>query len=334
METPLTAPEKKISAAKFLDFGLKYGVYSIFVLIIIIFSLSNERFLTASNFLMLLQQASPRGIAVIGVTYVLIVAGIDISIGRNMYLCSVMVAIAMERMVPLGMFDSALGFVLVYLIAVGIGTTIGLTNGVLVSRFGIVPFITTLAVGNIARGVGLIASHSRVYFVERLSVVSNGNIRGVPYVLIIFAVFLIIFDYILRRTPYGRQIMAIGNDAVAAQKAGINVKRNILIAYIICGTLAGLGGVLSAGQVGNVAVYFAEGNEFEVISAAVLGGTSLFGGKGNVFPGAIIGILLIYTIMNGMAMMNASPYAYTIFRGAIIFIAVMVDSVRYKGELR
>ncbi|MCL2684450.1 MAG: ABC transporter permease, partial [Synergistaceae bacterium] len=130
------------------------------------------------------------------------------------------------------------------------------------------------------------------------------------------------------------QIMAIGNDAVAAQKAGINVKRNVLAAYFICGALSGLGGVLSAGQVGNVAVYFAEGNEFEVISAAVLGGTSLFGGKGNVFPGAIIGILLIYTIMNGMAMMNASPYAYTIFRGAIIFIAVMVDSVRYKGELR
>lgn len=324
----------KFNSVRFLDYTLRYGVYTIFILMVVIFSFSNERFLTVNNFVMLLQQAAPRGIAVIGITFVLIVAGIDISIGRNMYLSAIFVAIAMERMASAGLFNSVAGYVLVYLIAILVGTAIGALNGIMVAKFNIVPFITTLAVGSIARGIGLIASNSKVYYVDKLSFLSNGNIAGVPYVLIIFIVLLAIFDYVLRRTPYGRQIMAIGNDATAAKKAGINVQRNVLIAYVICGAMAGLGGVLSAGQVGNVAVYFAEGNEFEVISAAVLGGTSLFGGKGSVFPGAVIGILLIYTIMNGMAMMNASPYAYTIFRGAIIFIAVMVDSVRYKGELR
>jgi ribose/xylose/arabinose/galactoside ABC-type transport system permease subunit len=98
--------------------------------------------------------------------------------------------------------------------------------------------------------------------------------------------------------------------------------------------MAGLAGVLTAGQVGNVAVYFMEGSEFLVISAAVLGGTSLFGGKGSVIPGAIIGIILVTTIVNGMTMVSASPYAYKIVRGAIIFLAVMVDSINYKGELR
>lgn len=329
-----TAATDKYGSFKALDFILKYGVYTIFILMVILFSLSSPRFLTINNIVMLLQQAAPRGIAVIGITFVLVVAGIDISIGRNMYLSAILVAIAMEKMAPAGMFDSAAGYIIVYLMAIVIGILIGALNGIMVARFNIVPFITTLAVGSIIRGIGLIASNSKVYYVEKLSLISNGNVLGIPYVLIVFIVLLVIFDYILRRTPYGRQIMAIGNDSTAAKKAGINVKRNILTAYIICGALAGLGGVLSAGQVGNVAVYFAEGNEFEVISAAVLGGTSLFGGKGSVFPGSVIGILLIYTIMNGMAMMNASPYAYTIFRGAIIFIAVMVDSVRYKGELR
>ena len=325
---------RKFNSAKILDYALKYGVYTIFALMVIIFSFSNERFLTVNNFIMLLQQAAPRGIAVIGITFVLIVAGIDISIGRNMYLCAILVALAMEKMAAAAMFDSPVGYILLYVIAIAVGAAVGVLNGVMVAKFNIVPFITTLAVGSIIRGIGLILSNSRVIFVDKLSLLSNGNVMGIPYVLIIFVILLVIFDYIIRKTPYGRQLMAIGNDAAAAKKAGINVERNILTAYVICGALAGLGGVLSAGQVGNVAVYFAEGNEFEVISAAVLGGTSLFGGKGSVFPGAVIGIMLIYTIMNGMAMMNASPYAYTIFRGAIIFVAVMVDSVRYKGELR
>ena len=334
MPTGMIEAIKNFKTARWLSYLIKYGVYTIFVLMVIFFSFTNKNFLTIHNFMLLLQQAAPRGIAVIGVTFVLIVAGIDISIGRNMYLSAIFVAIAMEAMAPAGMFNSALGYVIVFLIAILTGTAIGVLNGTMVARFKIVPFITTLAVGSIARGIGLIVSNSKVYYVEKLGPISNGNIGGIPYVLIIFVVLLLVFDYILRRTPYGRQIMAIGNDTAAAKKAGINVNKDIMIAYVICGALAGLGGVFSAGQVANVAVYFAEGNEFEVISAAVLGGTSLFGGKGNVFPGAVIGILLIYTIMNGMAMMNASPYVYTIFRGIIIFIAVMVDSFSYKGELR
>jgi ribose transport system permease protein len=186
----------------------------------------------------------------------------------------------------------------------------------------------------IARGVGLIASNSKVYYVEKLSRISNGGVGGIPYVVFILVVLAIIFDYVLRRTPFGRRIMAIGNDPVAALKVGINVRGNVFLAYTICGTLAGLAGALSAGQVGNVAVFFADGNEFLVISAAVLGGTSLFGGKGSVLPGALIGIVLVTTIVNGMTMMNASPYLYKIVRGGIIFVAVMVDSLNYKGELR
>ena len=128
--------------------------------------------------------------------------------------------------------------------------------------------------------------------------------------------------------------MAIGNSPESAKKAGIKVERNTVISFMICGGLGALGGILSAGQIGSVPLSFGEGNEFIIISAAVLGGTSLFGGKGNIIPGAVIGIVLITTIMNGLSMVNASPYIYTIVRAFIIFLAVMVDSIEHKGELR
>ena len=294
----------------------------------------NPRFLSARNGLMILQQAAPLGIAVIGMTFVLIIAGIDISLGQNMYLSAIMVALTMEAMKPSGFLGSFWSYVVIFAVALLTGAAVGALNGLMISRFKIVPFITTLASMGIARGIGLIASNSQVYYVEKLSPISNGNLYGIPYVVIILIVLVLAFDFVIRRTAYGRQLMAIGNDSTAAQKIGINVRRNVFFAYLICGVLGGLSGVLLAGQVANVAVYFADGNEFLVISAAVLGGTSLFGGKGSVFPGALIGVILVAMIMNGMTMINASPYAYKIVRGAIIFIAVMVDSINYKGELR
>ncbi|MCE1254997.1 MAG: ABC transporter permease [Anaerolineae bacterium] len=323
-----------LNVRKYLPYLYQYGIYIVFMVMVVVFSFTNKHFLSIENALIILQQAAPMGIAVVGMTFVLILAGIDISVGQIMYLSAILVAIAMEAMKPSGFLGTPGSYAIIFAIAILTGLTIGTINGLVISRFKIVPFIATLATMGIARGIGLIASNSRVFFVEKLSPVSNGNINGFPVVVIILLVLAIVFDYVLRRTPYGRQLMAIGNDSAAAQKIGINVRRNVLIAYAICGTMAGIAGVLSAGQVANVAVYFADGNEFLVISAAVLGGTSLFGGKGSVFPGALIGIILVTTIVNGMTMMNASPYAYKIVRGAIIFLAVMVDSINFKGELR
>ncbi len=331
-ELSLTASRRNLK--RYLPYLYQYGVYLIFLVLIIFFSLMNPRFLSARNGLMILQQAAPLGIAVIGMTFVLIIAGIDISLGQNMYVSAIMVALTMEAMKPSGFLGSFWSYVIIFAVALLTGAAVGALNGLMISRFKIVPFITTLASMGIARGIGLIASNSQVYYVEKLSPISNGNIYGIPYVVIILLVLVLVFDYVLRRTSYGRQLMAIGNDSTAAQKIGINVRRNVFFAYLVCGVLGGLSGILLAGQVANVAVYFADGNEFLVISAAVLGGTSLFGGKGSVFPGALVGVILVAMIMNGMTMINASPYAYKIVRGAIIFIAVMVDSINYKGELR
>jgi len=331
MESAAAVP--KFSTKRLAPF-LQYGVYIIFILLIIFFGTMNHRFATLNNALLLLQQASPIGIAVIGITFVLVIAGLDLSVAQNMYLSAVLIAIAMDAMRKAGTLGTPWSFVIIFGIALGVGAAIGMANGVLVARFGIVPFLATLATQGIARGIALMASHSKVYFVPELGPISNGRWLGFPVVTMILFALIFIFDYVLRRTAYGRHLMAIGNDSASAQKIGINVQRNKFFAYLICGVLAGLAGLLAAGQGGAIAVYFHQGDEFLIISSAVLGGISLFGGKGTVFPGALIGIILVGTIVNGMTMLNASPYAYTIVRGAVIFLAVMVDSINYKGELR
>ena len=319
-----------------LSWMTRCGIYVVLVLLVIVFSQANDRFLTVENLFLILQQASPLGIAVVGMVFVLLVVGIDISVGRSMFFISTIVGFLIGKwgIIPEAYFSDMRGPCLVIGIVLTLGGAVGYLNGLLVTRFCILPFIVTLATGSILRGFGLKISGSASINVSALGELSNGRIGLIPNVLIFFILILIVFDFVLRRTTYGRHLMAIGNSATNAERAGINVDRNIIIAYMICGALGALGGILSAGQIGSVAAGFGEGNEFIVISAAVLGGTSLFGGKGNIIPGAIIGIILITTIMNGLAMMNASPFVYTIVRGVIIFVAIALDSVQRKGELR
>jgi ribose transport system permease protein len=330
------ATETQKPSAGTLIWLTRYGIYLVFVLLVVAFSFANPRFCTLENLLLILQQASPLGIAVVGMVFVLLVVGIDISVGRSMFFISTLIGfmVTTTGVIPEAWFGDARGPCLVLGLVVLMGCAVGCINGMLVTRFAILPFIVTLATGSILRGLGLKISGSASINVSVLGGLSNGRVWHLPNVLIIFVIVLILFDYVLRHTTYGRHLMAIGNSPRNAERAGIKVKRNIILAYVICGGLGALGGILSAGQIGSVAAGFGEGNEFIVISAAVLGGNSLFGGKGTILPGAVIGIILITTIMNGLAMMNASPFIYTIVRGLIIFFAIALDSIQHKGELR
>lgn len=315
----------------------KHGVYAALLILVILFSLANRQFCTSDNLLLILQQASPMGIAVVGMVFVLLVAGIDISVGRSMFLISTVIGFlgTIGNDVLGAWLNHSWGLALILGLVVVMGGMIGLLNGVLVTRWRMLPFIVTLATGSIMRGVGLKLSGSASLNVPpKLVTLANERVGFIPIVVVVFVVVVVIFDYVLRHTQYGRHLMAIGASAKNANRAGIKVNRNLVIAYVVCGVLGAVGGILSAGQIGSVAAGFGEGNEFIVISAAVLGGTSLFGGKGSIFPGAVIGIILITTIMNGLAMMNASPFIYTIAKGLVIFFAIALDSIRHRGELR
>lgn len=319
-----------------LEFIVKYGVYSIFLVMFVVFSFSNKNFLTIRNIMLLLEQSAPIMIGVIGMAFVMMDGGIDISAGSNMYLSAATAALLMKKMTEGGNLIDTLGeYLLIVAVATLVGLLIGLFNGAMISRFHIVPFIVTLITTSLARGIGMYITDVKLIIINTMGFKFNDkSFLGVSLLVYIALIMIVIFHLVMRYSAYGCQLKAQGNNHDAAAKLGINTRRNTLIAYIICGALCGLAGIMSAGEGGSVPSSFADGNEFIIIPAAVLGGISLFGGKGTIFPGAIIGILLINTIVNGLTMMAANPYVYTIVRGVIIFIAVMVDSMNYKGEIR
>ncbi len=319
-----------------LDFIVKYGVYSIFLVMFVVFSFSNKNFLTKNNILLLFQQSAPLLLGVIGMAFVMMDGGIDISAGSTMYLSACIGALLIRAMHDGGANMASIGaYALILLVATLVGAAVGAVNGFFIARMNMLPFIVTLIMTSIARGIGMHFTDAKLIIINTMGFkLTDKTFLGIS-VLIYFALAaVLIFHYVLRYTSFGCQLKAQGNNHDAALKIGINIRRNTLIAYIICGALCGLAGMLSAGANGSVPSSFAEGNEFIIIPAAVLGGISLFGGKGSILPGSIIGILLIYTIVNGLTMMAANPYVYTIVRGIIIFLAVMVDSMNYKGALR
>ena len=162
---------------------------------------------------------------------------------------------------------------------------------------------------------------------------SSAKILGVPLMVYIFLGVVVIGHFILTRTQYGRQLFACGNNLTGANKMGINGTRVVFTAYAICGFLAGLAGMVNACRLSVINPNFAQNDEFTVISSAVIGGASLFGGKGRVIPGAIIGIVMVQVISNGLTIIGASAYIQNIFKGLIIFAAVMVDSIKNNGEI-
>jgi ribose/xylose/arabinose/galactoside ABC-type transport system permease subunit len=330
------AGKNPLKGMNFKSTFARSGVYMFFLALVIFFALSNPNFLTINNFWLIIQQAAPLGIAVVGMVFVMVVSGIDISVGSSMYFTAVVIIMTIKHdIIPLALIEHGVGYIPVYLLAIIIGAAIGLINGFFVYELKMQPFIVTLSIGSILRGLGYIICNSQVQHIPQLSSFSNSRILfNIPTVFVLFAIIAVFFDMLLRRNPFGKHILAIGNSVKSAQIAGIRIGQKTIVCYIICGILTAVSGVLQAGQIGSVPLRFADGNEFIVISAAVLGGTSLFGGKGTIVPGAVIGIFLITVILNGLAMVNASPYVYTIVRAAIIFLAVMLDSINYKGDLR
>lgn len=318
-----------------LQYLYKYGIYLIFILMVIVFAFGNKNFFTWSNLILILEQSSPLMLGVCGMAFVLILGGIDISAGANMYLSAIVATKVMEYYAGKHMAGGVMPYIIGIIVALVTGALVGGINGYFIVKLKMVPFIMTLAMTSVLTGVGLILTKGELQQVRSTGFQpSSVKVGPVSMIVLIAVVMMFIFHYILKYSTFGRHLMAQGNNEEAAKKIGIKTSKNAIIAYVICGALIGFGGILSAGQVGAISNNFASGNEFDIIPAAVLGGISLFGGKGSILPGAVIGIILVNTITNGLTMMAANPYIYTIVRGIIIFIAVMLDSVNYKGELR
>jgi len=328
IDKPPTLSNKKLQANILYDGLYRYGLYVVLVLLVILFSSINKNFLSANNFRNLLLQTSSSGIAAAGLVFVMITGGVDISIGSVMFITAVISAT---------LTDMGVGFAGAVIISLLAGALIGSINGFLIAKMRMVPLIVTLAMQYVLRGLAIsIIGIKTLFFNNAVGtfIVKTRIFGFFPLIVIILIIVMLITQYILSRTLHGRQLYAIGNNRIGAEKIGINVKGSIFWAYVICGALAGLSGLVSSAQVGAISPTFAQGQEFIIISSTVLGGVSLFGGRGKVFPHAFIGVFIIMCIENGLVMAKTNMYAYTIVRGCIIFLAVMLDSVKNKGETR
>jgi ribose transport system permease protein len=312
----------------------------LFAVIVIVFSLMNERYLSVGNFRNIFIQAAPIAILAIGMMFVLLVAEIDLSIGASMYATAALVAIYFEPASGFGYTDPGLWWPVALIVILAIATLIGVIHGLIVTQLGIASFIVTLATLFMLRGAAMFMSNTRtLQFSREIKDLNRWEAfqglpladrsYGIPFAILVFLLVLIAAYVLLNHTAFGRQVYAVGEDREAAKKAGLPVKRIIFACFVICGFCTGVGGFIAATQQGAVGPNFGLQIEFQVIAAAVLGGVSLFGGRGTVW-GPVFGSILIRSTIAGLTFINADPYIYPLVTAAIIFLAVAVDGLRTR----
>ncbi len=314
--TTMTAP-RRFRPVRFL---LNNSTLVLFVIVFIAFGLSSPRFFTSENVINFIKQASYTGITAVGITFVLLTAGIDLSVGSNMYLSAVVSGLLMR--------SAGLDVVPALLVALAVGTLFGAVNAFCIVYLRIIPFMVTLSTLVIGRGIGTALTQSQqIDLPARMAAFGQAQLIGIPIPIIAFLIIVLLAYVILMRMPIGRQIYAVGNDPEAAEKAGIKTRRVIFTVYVVSGFCAALAGFILASQVIRVDRSFAEGREFDAIAASVLGGTSLFGGVGNVF-GVMVGAVLIQMVQTGLQFNQVNLYLQPMVRALIILVTVFFDSLR------
>ncbi len=286
--------------------------------VLIAFSSLSPRFLSVENLGAILVQASWLIVVALGMNFVLLTAGVDLSVGAAMYLSAVVVGLGLSSA------PAWAGF----LVAGLVGSLFGVLNGLFVARLRLPAFIATLATTFIGRGLGLFLSSTKMV-AAGLHVTDLGRQKlvGVPLPLVLAAVAVLFAWLILKATPFGPYIRSVGADSEGARRAGVPREAVTWSVYVLCGAFAGVGGFISLSQTSAASSAFGQGAEFLAIAAAVLGGTSLFGGRGSLWA-PVVGAVLIMTVQNGLVMINANPYAYPVITGGVIFLAALLDSVR------
>ena len=316
-------------------FGLLARFAPLIFLIVLMaaFAIGQPRFLTPFNLLNVMRQVSVYGLLAIGMTFVILTAGIDLSIGSLVAFCGlVAAAVAKGGIVnrfAVGAGAEALGYgwQLAALAAIAVGVTCGFLQGFAITRLKVPPFVVTLGGMSAFRGAALLfAAGGPISGFDPFFVWwGQGKIGDVPVPVIIFVVFAIIAHIALRYTRYGRQVYAVGGNPEAARLSGLNVRRVVLSVYVITGFFAGLGAFVLSARLNSSEAVAGTGYELTVIASVVIGGTSLFGGVGTIF-GTVVGTILIGVLLNGLVLLNVSPYIQQIIIGVIIVLAVAFDT--------
>jgi ribose transport system permease protein len=310
--TPKTAPFVNLKFS-LRDAGTLLGL----ILIIVVFSALSPVFLTAPNWINILQQSSINAAIALGMTLVIISGGIDLSVGPTAALSAVIGASLMVSGVPVPLAIMA---------SLGVGMLCGLFNGVLVAYAGLQPFIVTLGGLSLYRALALIYTGGNPVFgiPPEFRALTNGTVFGVPNPVVAVAIIALILWVVLNKTPLGEYILAVGGNEEAARIAGVPVAKTKVATFVISGTLASIAALILVGRLGAAEPTIGNLWELDAIAAAAIGGASLMGGKGSIV-GTIIGAIILGALRNGLTLMNVQAFYQLLATGVIIIVAMLID---------
>ncbi len=309
------------------------SLIALFLLCLII-SLLSDKFLTTSNLWNVLRQISVNVCISVGMTLIVLMAGIDLSVGSVLAFTSAICAGLITNGIILESFDIFIGFTVLggVLVALITGLLLGLFNGWVITRFSIPPFVATLAMLTIARGATML--YTQGIPISNLGAnfefIGSGWILGIPVPVWISTMMVLIIVFITKKTAFGRYIYAIGGNEKAAYLSGISINTIKLAVYGIAGMMAAIGGILVTSRLNSAQPNAGASYELDSIAAVVIGGTSLSGGVGSV-TGTVIGAVIIGVLNNGLVLLNVSPFWQQVVKGCVILLAVIIDR-RSKGK--
>lgn len=302
------------------NMGILIGLAVLFLFL----SIFTESFLTTKNMLQVLRQICINALLAFGMTFVLIIGGIDLTVGSVVAISGVSIVMLLNAGVPLPV---------AFLLSLLIGSLIGLINGSIIALTGMPPFIVTLSLQGAIRGVAYVITDGRSVSCENevFNAIGNGYFLGIPLPIYTVALVMVLISIILYYTRFGRRMYAVGGNVTAAQFSGIHVKRITIWVYIISGTLAALAGIILASRMYSGQPASGQAYESDAIAAAVLGGTSFNGGIGTI-GGTLIGALVIGFLTNGLNLLHISSYVQMIIKGIVIIGAVGIDILKNRNK--
>ena len=294
---------------KILSLYKKWGIYIFLLIEVIFFSIIADNFCSWNNLMNIVRQSAMLGIVVVGVSFVMICGGCDLSVGGQMAVNGICVALMMIQL--------QWNPIIAAMISLIIGAAMGAANGYIIIRFKIQPLVVTLGTMTILP--------------DSYSFLGQGYVGLIPVPVILFAIIALIASFILNKTYFGRYIYATGGNAETARLAGLNVKRLQIIVYAICGFVTAIASLIMLSRVNSAQPAAGSTYAFDCMTAAVLGGVSFSGGEGKV-SGAVIGVIIIAVLGNALVLMNVNEYYQSVFKGILLIFAVALDNIQIKEK--
>jgi ribose transport system permease protein len=333
MRVPTVLSMSRPTALVRTDAVQRLLAFGALIAIVVVFSFLSSNFLQFDNIIGILLATAVNGVLALGVTFVIVSGGIDLSIGTVMTLSAVMTAVVINDMglpIPVGIVAG-----------LATGAAAGVANGILIARFKIPPFIATLGMLNVAKGLALVISGLKpIYFTNAPDF--NGAAMGsavgsvlpgfaVPNLVLVLFGAAILASLVLSNTILGRYTFALGSNEEAARLSGVDVDRWKIAVYTVGGLFAGLAGVMIAARLNSAQPALGQGYELDAIAAAVIGGTSLSGGEGSIL-GTVIGAFIISTLTNGLRILSVPQEWQIVVTGGIVILAVYLDVIRRRQQ--